>query len=64
MTIVLSLFLQEGCGFQIHGEKTQIYRVAPRHGDIMLAATGEIPIGGTGLKFVIHKLNLRLSFNL
>ena len=53
---ILSIFLQEGCGFQIQGEKTQVYRVASRHGNAMLAGTGEIPLAGTVSK-LIHQLS-------
>ncbi len=43
------VLLKEGCGFFTQGRRSQIYKLAKRHGHICLAGTGEIPIAGTAV---------------
>ena len=38
---------QEGCGFNVHGERTQVYHLDMQgKADVCLAGTGEIPLTG------------------
>ncbi|CAH1790887.1 unnamed protein product [Owenia fusiformis] len=52
----------EGCGFSTTGERTQVYRLNPEHGDICLAGTAEMALAGLHMNKTVElkKLPMRL----
>ena len=49
--VIFEYLTQESCGFKTHGERTQVYRLMENHGNVCLAGTSEMSLGGKGSCF-------------